>query len=129
MEGTYDVKLGPEKLGTVTVTRQGLYWQFLCRCSLSGEVMYDLTIRVGEVQEKLGLLTPENGSFCLRAKLPVKRVGQGSPQFFLQPRHAQVQGLFVPVRPEEPFAYIRRLEQAYLAVQNRQIGVMLQEEK
>lgn len=129
MEGTYDVTLGSKIMGTVTVKKQGLYWQFDCRCGLCGEVMYNLTVKAGTCQEKLGLLTPGNGGFCLRTKLPMKRLGQGSPVFYLQPRHAKVKGQFVPVHPDEPFRYLGRLENAYLTKQNGQIGLFLQDKK
>ena len=129
MEGTYDVMLGSQKMGTVSVGRQGLYWQFCCRCDLSGEVMYYLTVHVGSSTEKLGLLTPLDGRFGLNTKLAVKRLEQGSPVFVLQPRRSGLSGQFIPVYPEEPFAYLTRLHEAYLATQNQQMGILLPEEK
>ena len=127
MEGTYDVMLGSQKKGSVTVIKQGLYWLFDCRCDLSGEVMYDLVIRVGDQQVKLGLLTPGNGIFCLYKKLPIKRLGQGSPVFSLQPRHPKACGQFIPIHPDEPFQYLSRLENAYLKKQGSQIGITFSE--
>ncbi len=129
MEGAYDVLLGSEKMGTVLVKRQGLYWQFDCRCRLSGDVMYDLVVSVGKARMKLGLLIPNNGYFILSVKVPAKRLGQGIPQFFLQSRHTQMKGHFVPVDPDEPFRYLHRLESAYLAVCNSQIGLVMEAEK
>lgn len=127
MEGTYDVMLGLQRMGKVSVRKQGLYWQFDCQCDLSGEVMYDLAVMAGERQVKLGLLTPVNGCFCLYTKLPIKRLGQGSPKFSLQPRHAQMKGQFVPIHPDEPFRYLSRLENAYLAKQEGQFGITFSE--
>ena len=127
MEDTYDVKLGSQIMGTVTVKKQGLYWLFDCRCDLSGEVMYDLAIMVGEYQVKLGLMTPGNGCFCLCTKLPIKRLGQGSPMFSLQPRHAQMKDNIIPVKPDEPFCYLSRLENAYLAKLEGKPGIALTE--
>ena len=129
MEGTYDVTLAGQRMGDVTVSRQGLYWQFSCRCRLSGEVMYHLCVQVSDTVEKLGLLTPEDGAFCLRTKLPMKRLGQGTPVFLIRPKHEPLTGQFIPVRPEEPFAYLHRLQEAHLAKQNQQIGIVLPLEK
>ncbi len=129
MEGNYEVMLGNKPMGNVKVSRQGLYWQFDCRCVLSGEVMYDLAVTTEDGQVRLGLLTPNGGGFHLKTKLPMKRLGQGSPTFTLHPRHPQLRGHFVAVKPEEPFAYLRQLESAYLARQNGQIGLVWQDEK
>ena len=129
MVGTYDVLLGGEPMGRVTVRKQGLYWQFDCQCNLSGEVMFDLIACVGQQREKLGLLTPEPGKYALRTKLPAKRLGEGTMSFLLQPRHSGMKDRFVPVRPDEPFAYIHRLEVAYLANCNGQVGIVLPSEK
>lgn len=127
MEGTYAVMLGSQKVGTVSIEKQGLYWLILCHCKLTGEVMYDLDMRLGDKREKIGLLTPENGSFCLRAKLPIKRLGQGIPTFSLRPRHDKTDVLFVPLRPEEPFRYLSRLENAHLARKDGALGILLPE--
>ena len=129
MEGTYDVTLGSQKMGTVSVRKQGLYWLFDCTCSLSGEVMYDLAVRIGDTQAKLGLLTPEKGAFCLTTKLPSKRFGQGRPVFSLQPRHPEMKGMFVAVNPDEPFHYLHRLESSYLAIRAQQIGLIVHDKK
>ena len=129
MEGIYDVMLGSTKMGSVRVHKEKLYWVFSCSCTLCGEVMYDLMLRVEDAVMKLGLLTPGAGNYELHTKLPVKRVGQGSPIFTLQPRHDAMQGHFLVVDPQTPFAYLHRLETAYLARQNGKIGVVIDNEK
>ena len=126
---TYDVVLGGQPMGRVTVRKQGLYLQFDCQCNLSGEVMFDLIACVGQQREKLGLLTPELGKYTLRTKLPAKRLREGALSFLLQPRHSSMKDRFVPVRPDEPFAYIHRLEDAYLAICDGQVGIVLPAEK
>ena len=127
MEGTYNVMLGSQKMGTVSVRKQGLYWHFDCCCNLSGEVMHDLVIRIGEMRIKLGLLTPENGRYSLRTKQPCKQFREGSPVFSLQPRHAKINDTFLPIHPSEPFRYLNALEKAYLVRHEEQIGMIIQE--
>ena len=39
MEENYGVYFGNRPVGKVQVTRQGLYYHFLCRCELTGDVM------------------------------------------------------------------------------------------
>ena len=121
----YDIRLGNETVGTVNVERQGLYYCFSCRCRLSGSVMYRLCVSCGGHHENLGVLVPMGDRFGLDTKLAVKRLGQGPMGFMALPRHPPVQRHFVPIRPEEPFAYINRLQNAYLEIRNGQIGVVV----
>ncbi len=127
MEGTYDVNLGDVKIGTVTVTRQGLYYVISSQCTLSGEVMYDLVVSSDGRQEKLGLLIPEAERYSLSVKIPSKKLGQGTPAFFVRPRHDSAVGEFISIHPDEPFAYLHRLERAYLVRREQQLGVCFYE--
>ncbi len=120
MEGTYDVYFGAEAVGRVRVERQGLYYQFSCACVWQ-EGMYHLMAN----GEKLGLMVPSDGKLCLQTRLPAKRFEQRDVRFSLLPKHAKMTLSFIPLRPEEPFSYLRRLENAYLARRDGQIGVVL----
>ena len=76
----------------------------------------------------LGILVPVGESFGLETCLPVKRIGEIEPEFQVMPGRVVTNGRFVPIKPEEPFAYIARLKDAFLAYQNGQAGVILKEE-
>lgn len=127
MEGNYEVFFGKDKAGKVQVLRQGLYYRFICRCRLTGDVVCRLTVKCGDKQENLGVVVPMGDGFGLDKKIPVKHIGEGEMEFFLAPRHDQVMGKFVPIYPEEPFAYIERLKDAFLARQNGQAGAVIRE--
>lgn len=127
MEGTYELSLGDKHIGKVRVYRQGLYHHFSCRCDLSGGVICKLQVRCGEKQENLGVLVPMEGRFGLEKKLPAKCLGQGNPEFRLVTRQEQSTGTFVPIYPDEPFAYIHQLENAFLDRRDGQLGVVIQE--
>ena len=123
----YDVFLGKDKVGKVQVLREGLYYRFLCRCRLSGEVVCRLLIRCGEKQENLGPVVPIGDGFGLEKRLPVKHLGEGEMEAYLMPKQDVVSGKFVPIYPEEPFGYIARLKDAFLARQKGQPGVVIPE--
>ena len=125
MEGNYGVYFGNKLAGKVQVCRQGLYYHFRCRCQLTGGVVCRLNAVCGDRQENLGVVVPMDGGFGLDTKLPVKRLGEGAMEFFLIPKHSAKSGTFVPIYPEEPFAYIARLKEAYLIKQNGQAGILL----
>jgi hypothetical protein len=120
---TYDVYLGQESVGKVDAQVEGLYYRFQCRCKLSGEVVYRLLVSCGDHQENLGALIREGDSFGLHTRLAMKRLGKGKLQFRLLPKHPDLDGLFVPLGPEEPFSYISKLRRAYLQRRNGQTGL------
>ena len=125
MDGLHDVYLSGQPVGKVLVERRGLYWLFSCRCRLSGEIMYKLSVTCGETTENLGVLVPDGKDFSLKAKLPAKRLGAGEMKFQILPRHKELAGKFIPLSPEKPFAYLSRLENAFLEVRNGQPGISI----
>lgn len=125
MEGNYGVYLGEKLCGKVQVLRQGLYYRFICRCQLSGDVVCRLKVCCGGDEENLGVLIPMDGGFGLNTQVPVKRFSGKPVRFRIAARQEESSGTFVPIYPEEPFAYIERLKDAFLRIQNGQVGVLL----
>ena len=126
----YGVYFGDKSVGKAQVTEQGLYYHVVCRCSLSGEVMYRLEVSCREKRENLGVLVPGENGFGLDTRFPISRVGRGVLSFCLLPRHDPLQGrLFVPITPEEPFAYLSRLKDAFLEIQEGKKGASIPREK
>ena len=127
MEGNYGVYFGNRQVGKVQVLRQGLYYRFLCRCKLTGDIVCRLEVACGGNRENLGVVVPMDGGFGLDTKLPVKRLGEGNMEFRLIPKHEASAGKFVPIYPEEPFAYIERLKDSFLIRKNGQTGMIIKE--
>ena len=125
MEGNYPVMFGSKTVGKVQIRKQGLYYHIDCRCQLSSNAICRLQASGEEQKENLGILVPEEEGFCLRTKVPVKKLGNGMFSFQLAPKYDKGDASFAPIYPEEPFAYISRLKGAYLARQNGQAGIYL----
>ena len=123
----YEVFFGKEKAGKVQVFREGLYYRFCCRCCLTGDVVCRLMVSCGEKQENLGVVVPVGEGFGLDKRIPVKHLGEGEMTFSLMPKHDRIGGKFIPIYPEEPFSYIARLKDAFLARQNGQVGAVIPE--
>ena len=121
----YPVLLGGQPIGKAEVGRQGLYYCIACRCRLSGEVVYKVTVSCGENTESLGILVPEGGAFVVTTRVPIKRLGEGELAFRAVPRHTELRGQFIPVSPEEPFAYLSRLENAFMAIRDGHSGIII----
>lgn len=127
MEGTYPILLGGQAVGQANVCREGLYLHFSCRCRFSGEMIYRLTASTDECTENLGIPVPSGGQFCLDTKIPAKRLGKGALKITALPKHGALAGKFVPLSPEEPFAYLNRLKDAFLEIRAGQVGVVIPE--
>lgn len=118
---------GDRSVGHVLVERQELYYVFHCRCKLSGETTFRLFTSCGEKQEGLGVLVPMGNFFGLNTRRPVKRLGEGVLSFRLVSKHDAPRTHFAPISPEEPFAYLQRLKDAYLAEKDGQMGAQWEE--
>lgn len=91
--------------------------------------MYRLIVTCGEKTEKLGIPVPEGDGFRLDTRLPVSRFRAGKPIFRAVLRREQLkQGMWVPISPEAPFAYISRLENAVTQRRNDELGILIREE-
>lgn len=129
MVGNYEVFFGNQQAGKVQVTRQGLYYRFVCRCKLTGDVVCRLYVSCGGQQENLGVVVPVGEGFGLDTRQSVKRFRAGEPSFSLVPKNEMVSGQFVPIIPEEPFAYIERLKTSFLVKKYGQMGILLEDQR
>ena len=125
----YKLEQAGEVIGSVDVGREGLYLHFSCRCDLCGEVMYQLFLCTGAETLCLGLLVPMDGRFGLEKRIAAGKIQPGPMSFVIRPRHAAMEADFYPVSSEDPFAYLRRLEQSYLIRREQSWGVGFRNEK
>jgi len=113
------------RIGECSVYREGLYYRFICRCDVAFEKVYCLYVQIGEQCENLGVLVPVDGGFGFSIRLPAKRFQTGMPVFYAAAKQGDTPRKFIPIYPEEPFAYLKRITDCCLARRDGQIGVML----
>lgn len=89
--------------------------------------MCRLIVTCGDKQENLGIVVPMDGGFGLDTSLAAKKLGQGKPEFQLVPKHEISKERFVPIYPEEPFAYIAKLKESFLIRKNGALGILINE--
>ena len=123
MESFYSVTRNGQACGKVSVKRQGLYCLFRCRCRIDDRDIYRLMLTCGDFQHSLGVLVPVEDSFELTARIPAKQLPEGDWSFRIRSRLSPPEETFVPISPEEPFAYISRLKDSFLTYQNGQPGI------
>ena len=109
--------MGKDAIGKAYVDKLGLYYRVRCRCVISSDLIHRLIVRCGDTQENLGVLIPVGHEFGLDTKIAAKRLSRGELHFTVQPKRDEMKEL-VPLSPEEPFAYIRRLKECYLVRMN-----------
>lgn len=127
MTERYPVELGENTVGWAEISREGLYARFQCQCQLSGTVMHRVLVRMGQQTEDLGILIPDQGGYALNTRIPIKRLGDGKPVFWVVPHVRKPQGVFYPICPEEPFTYLARIRKAHMETREGQIGIVLDE--
>ena len=88
--------------------------------------MCKVQVRWGENSRQLGILAPKNGMFCLETKIPKKIFDSEAVRFEVIPHLRREPGQFVPIRPEEPFAYLSRLRKAHMERRDGQAGIVLE---
>lgn len=105
---------GSEEIGTACMTQEGLYYKIKCRCTLTGEIIYKVMITGNDFCEDLGVCVPMDGSFGVCTRIPVKRIAGKQIHFCAVPRHKKVVQKTFAVVEGSPFAYIAKLEEAFL---------------
>ena len=123
----YDIHLNSSIIGQAEVSREGLYYNIVCRCQLPERSLCKIQITCEDQTELLGTPVPQGKDFVLHKKLPIKYFGEGEFKFRAVPKQAQLDGFFVPIRQDEPFAYLNRLKNARLQRRGGVLGVVLQD--
>lgn len=124
MDVTYSVTWENRVVGQVRLVRSGLYTQLHCRCDLPAGEIYRLWISAGEKRMNLGVLYPEAEGFCLHRRVPTHQIPCGEPVFSIRQKSEQPVR-FVPVREDEPFAYLPLLMHSRFALRDGVPGLLI----
>ena len=127
MSRCYDLYFGETVIGQVTVVRQGLYDWITCTCMLPDRVMYRLWARTDTDIVDLGILYPQNGSYGLNTRLPMKRLGQGRISFFAEEKDKNEHYVFLD--EGKPFTHLQQLEYCRFAIRDGKPALKLSCEK
>lgn len=113
--------LGEEIVGTVDLRTNGLYYDIQAKCRLSGQVVCRLVASAGAQTVNLGILVPENDSFCISARIARRKLDEGELTFRVCPKNQPTEYPVIILRPEEPFRYLDRLTRGYLRIEGDQM--------
>ena len=124
----YPLDFGGQTVGKVQVREEGLYRVFHCRCKFPGEIISKAVLWVGDCLIHLGVLAPVGDGFGLDTRIPRKRIPEGEWRFEVVPGRGVLAGRYIPIKPEEPFAYLARLKDAYLSRMGDQVYAVIPSE-
>jgi hypothetical protein len=125
MEGTYSIHCGGQAVGTVKVSKEGLYYRFECECRLQKREVCKISAVCGEETIAIGTPVPEGEMFKLRTRLPVKRFSGRAPRFFITGNKEENAEEFIPVDPDAPFLHLKDLKNAVFCIQNGISGIVI----
>ncbi len=124
MEGTYRIYSGKEEVGTVTVSREGLYYCFDCHCRLAGKALCKIYLFCGEQRVQLGTPIPCGQDFSLRTRIPIKQLKVDKWEFAVVEKNAEICENFVSVSENEPFCALKYLKNARFRTKNGIRGIV-----
>lgn len=114
MYQVYGVTYQNNAVGSVTVSREGLYYIFNCSVNLPKAEIYKLILCRESERIDLGVLIPANNRFELQKRLPIKQVGKDDFHFEVTSK----QESYIPVNEGQPFEYISQLSHARFVVRD-----------
>ena len=106
-----------QTVGEVQVILKGLYYQFLCKCSLPDKDIYRIVLFDGTKEQNLGICVPDGQVFGLTKKLPKKNVNGEQWQFRLHSKELD-DSHKVSVTEDTPFPMLDQIENASLQYEN-----------
>lgn len=83
MEGNFEVYQDGQVVGTVALSREGLYYRFRCRCRPLTDAVTRLVWKADEDVISLGILVPMGGCFGLDTRVAAKKCSGEKPEFLL----------------------------------------------
>lgn len=120
----YPIWYNGTQIGTTRMQKCGLYMEISGVCKCPDEGFYRVCVQYIGKTIDLGLLIKENDLYCLRKRIAIKVLGNGTPLFAITPNHAET--LYYPLsdRQAEPFEYLDKIRSSRLSITNEVIYIV-----
>ena len=123
MKEMYFVEYNGNPVGSVAVSREGLYYRFRCLVKLEEKQICRLQCCWGNQCMDLGILIPVNNHYELDRKLPVKNFTDADCIFRITSN--QTKERFIPIRQDAPFSNLQHLQNAKFSVRDNIPGIVI----
>lgn len=122
----YPIYFGEDKVGAAIVNKEGLYYRIQCVSYLSTGKPFRVTAEA-EHSIDLGLCVPDGHHFCLEARIPMKKLGEGNLRFYIRTQQEKKPEDWFPISSEKPFPCIAKLKYAYMVSREGERGIAFKE--
>lgn len=119
----YEIMMDGIPVGQAQVEKEGLYYCFTCTCTPKNNGIHRIHVCDGVITRDLGICVPDGNGFRLFTRIPVKYLCEGKLSFKLVDTSRTQKA--VPVKEDEPFAYLGELDTARLQNTNGQPEIIL----
>lgn len=120
-----DVYLDHQVAGFGEITKQGLYYNFHCRCKLADNKVYRLTAVCGERTVDLGICVPYEDGFGVDKRVSIKTIGTDKIGMYLSTEQEKNDRTFVALNEEKPFEAMEYLMTAKFERRGDTAGLMI----
>lgn len=126
--GKYEIILRGKSVGTMDVSREGLYYRFRGKCKLPMDNIYRMRILQDDSVGKLGVLVPCNGLFLLDTKRPAKLFTNTVPAFCIESEN-EAENEWVAIDENTPFPKLADLENGVFMCKEKVPGILFTDPK
>ena len=112
MSVQYDVYYRDDKIGTLKMEKENLYYRIQCSCNIPGNDIYRLVAIGGKDAKDLGICVPDNQKLVLTKYVPVKEFFPENVRFLLRKHSKEEPEQIIPVHQNQSFLQIRLLHKA-----------------
>ena len=119
----YDILNENTVIGTATVQQCGLFTQFDCACNLEKKELYRIVAVYEDKSVDLGICIVDGGRFVTQAKIPSKRLGIGTPKFYIKGKQNDMTD-FIPLSRDMMFLHLYKIDAARFVIKDGVAGLM-----
>ena len=123
MKSQYNIYLNDRAVGTVSVSKEGLYYVLDCRCRGLTKQLWRIGVITASAQRCLGVCVPEKEEFVIRTRLPIKCLGDAPFHFYIITDHNDDNWL--PICTDKPVCKMTLWENARFERRNGKPGLRL----
>jgi len=127
MLGIHRILYNDKPVGEATVVKEGLFYKIICKCAGFEDIPHCVVAEWNDFKLDLGICVRTGNGLGLTTRIQCGKIPTGMPVFRMSVKRRKQVGEFFPLRPEEPFRYIQRLNDAMLVKRGEEYGIVFKE--
>lgn len=126
MNCQFDVYLGCQSVGKVTIQKQGCFYVIDCFCSIPMIEGYKLILNSNDKEMNLGRFIPHSNGVGLKTRVKADTVDMSKVRFYILSAKSLSTSEFYPVYEDKPFAYLEKISQSVLQIRDGIYGIVIE---